>query len=241
MNWQRRRVQRGFTIIEVVLFLALSGGLVAVLLAGTSLAIQRQQYRDAVQSFAGFLRDEYAQVISVENLRQTDATCPIKGAVSAARGQSNCVIVGRYITTGGNVAANDGTRYQSHPVYALKQGDVWHYAYQEAEATTYELNWGVKTRFSRQSEQAAHIAMVLYRHPETGQLAVRAASGRYTQATIVALIEATDAPGAQRYEICLYERGWLRGQRQSVFLGARAGSSDAITVGEATKECDDAS
>jgi type II secretory pathway pseudopilin PulG len=56
----------GFTIIEVVLFLAISGLMAIGLLAGTSMAIQRQQYRDAVQSFAGYLRDEYARVVSVD-------------------------------------------------------------------------------------------------------------------------------------------------------------------------------
>ena len=76
----------GFTIIEVVLFLAISGLMAIGLLVGTSMAIQRQQYRDAVQSFAGYLRDEYARVVSVEN----DGTAKCGASV---RGQSECFIV----------------------------------------------------------------------------------------------------------------------------------------------------
>lgn len=46
--------QKGFTIIEVILFVAISGLLTSMLMVGVSMSINRQQYRDSVQSYAGF-------------------------------------------------------------------------------------------------------------------------------------------------------------------------------------------
>ena len=59
--------QKGFTIIEVILFVAISGLLTSMLMVGVSMSINRQQYRDSVQSYAGFLRNEYSKVVNVEN------------------------------------------------------------------------------------------------------------------------------------------------------------------------------
>ena len=52
------RRQGGFTVIEVTMFLAISGTMAIALLAGIGVAIQRQQYRDAVQSYANFLTEQ---------------------------------------------------------------------------------------------------------------------------------------------------------------------------------------
>ncbi|MDO4712898.1 MAG: type II secretion system protein [Candidatus Saccharibacteria bacterium] len=234
---------RGFTIIEVMLFLAISGSLAVALLIGTSLAIQRQQYRDAVQSFAGFLSDQYAKVLHVENER-TAKTCPLTGSLETLRGQSDCVIIGRYIASVGPTDTVDGSRYAAYPVYARKVGSTWRYAL--GEAAPYALNWGVKTRFSMQGELSARIALLMYRDPENGQIIMRANSGRYTSATIGEFIAgksdsaATGDSQLARYEICVYDRGWFQNERRSVFIGARAGSSSAIQVGNATGACRDA-
>ena len=86
--------QDGFTIIEVTLFLAVSGFFAISLLVGASTAVQRQQYRDSVQSFANYLRSQYSQVINVENDRNF-GKCPIGGG-DTNRGQSECVILDKY-------------------------------------------------------------------------------------------------------------------------------------------------
>ena len=72
----------------------------------------------------------------------------------------------------------------------------------------------------------------------------------YAASSIDALIHAMESyvsPKAGAYtadlqlrqrEFCIYDTGWSVGQRLSVFLGAKAGSSEAVTVGHATKGCD---
>lgn len=236
--------QGGFTIIEVILFLGISGLLTISLLIGISTAIQRQQYKDSVQSFANYLRGQYSAVINVQNDRQT-GKCPISSADVGAetnRGQSSCVIVGRYISTVGAENNTDGREYSSRPVYAYKVRSDW--IYKTGDATEYTVDWGTKTKFSNQAKNSAHIAILMYRHPETGQLIIRTNSGRYGS-DVTNFINNKNSVGGnyaastqlQQREICVYDDGWLRNERLSVFLAAYPGSADAISVGLAREGC----
>lgn len=62
----------GFTIIEVALFLALSGILMIGLVAGANSSIARQRYNDSVNSFAEFVRGVYADTLNVSSDKNPD-------------------------------------------------------------------------------------------------------------------------------------------------------------------------
>jgi len=64
MNNRPISTHKGFTIIEVMIFLAISGALLVGVIVGTSATIARQRYNDAVESFAEFMRRQYSVVIS---------------------------------------------------------------------------------------------------------------------------------------------------------------------------------
>ncbi|MFV0484723.1 MAG: type II secretion system protein [Candidatus Saccharimonadales bacterium] len=64
-GWDGTR-RRGFTIIEVMLFLAISGFLLVGILAGTGAGIARQRYTDSVQHVAQILREQYSAVINTQ-------------------------------------------------------------------------------------------------------------------------------------------------------------------------------
>lgn len=248
-----RQQQNGFTIIEVVLFLAVSGLLTAMLLASVGASIQRQQYRDAVQSFASFIRSEYAKVVNVENDRSS-ARCPVRGAnKESLRGQDECVIVGRYVSTTGVEGNTTGTAYASYAVYAAKTPEGWKYQRDgDDQGRTYQVDWGAKTKFPHQGDGGAYVSLLLYRQPDTGSIVIRSSADRYGtrvrdgvsgmdrfvagQADIQAHEGAAQV--AHR-EICVYDTGWFRGERLSVFISQRAGSANAITV-EPARECTDA-
>lgn len=85
----------GFTIIETMLFLGITGLLIFGILGSTGSAVSKQRYRDSVSSLQAFLQNEYATVSNVYNSNSGTTPC---GAQVSARGQSNCVILGRYIT-----------------------------------------------------------------------------------------------------------------------------------------------
>ncbi|MBR3204340.1 hypothetical protein IKF81_01500 [Candidatus Saccharibacteria bacterium] len=62
-----KKCRKGFTIIEVVLFLALSGFLIGGIILSTNISISRQRYNDSVNDFAEFLRKVYSNVYNVSN------------------------------------------------------------------------------------------------------------------------------------------------------------------------------
>ena len=62
----------GFTLIEVMLFLAVTGMILIGVLGGTYANIATQRYNDSVRSFAEFLRQVYSEVISPESIGSSD-------------------------------------------------------------------------------------------------------------------------------------------------------------------------
>ena len=232
-------------MIEVMLFLTISSSLAVILLAGTGTAIQRQQYRDAVQSFSGFLREQYEGVISVKNDRPDSQECPLLAGTALSRGRSDCVILGRYVVSD---ESGDGKAYSVFPVYGLKNGLTWDYALGDKD-DEYSVNWDAKTKLSNQPEEnPVEISILMYRNPDNGSLTIRTSRDSYTSGSTIKHFFAgktssgdSDDEQLSQREICVYDTGWFSNQRQSVFLDSRANSGDAISIKNSTAEgCKDA-
>ncbi|MBQ6510544.1 type II secretion system protein [Candidatus Saccharibacteria bacterium] len=58
----------GFTLIEVILFLAISSAVLVAILAGTSRSLAQQRYNDSVQDLFSFLQSQYSGVIDTQNI-----------------------------------------------------------------------------------------------------------------------------------------------------------------------------
>ncbi len=86
--------KHGFTMIEVALFLVITGALFVGIAVGTQNSIFQQRYNDAVQNFAEFLRSAYAQTMNVQ---------------SEGDGRSDMAIYGKLVSFGETVdlAGND--------------------------------------------------------------------------------------------------------------------------------------
>lgn len=111
--------QRGFTIIETMLFLAVTGLLVVSVLIGAGAAVNQQRYRDSVTSFVSLLQDQYANVTAVQNDRVSNWSCTdtgglkqVGGGAGSSRGASACAVVGRVIRS------TNGVTVTSDPVIA---------------------------------------------------------------------------------------------------------------------------
>lgn len=74
----------GFTIVEVALFLALSGFLMVGLIMGANASISRQRYNDSVNSFAEFVRGTYADALNVSNDKNPDVAGDQAGRTTTA-------------------------------------------------------------------------------------------------------------------------------------------------------------
>lgn len=85
--------KKGFTLIEVALFLVITGALFVAVTVGVQNSITQQRINDSVQNFAEFLRTVYSSVLNVENL--------------PSRGNTEKAIYGKLITFGENVDATD--------------------------------------------------------------------------------------------------------------------------------------
>ena len=103
-----------FTIIEVSLFLAISGLMAVGLLAGIGTAIGTHRYRDSVMSLQAQLQQEFSRVENMQNDRAGDESCNASADivnVRSERGTSDCVVIGRFI-------AIEGDKIASYPVVA---------------------------------------------------------------------------------------------------------------------------
>ena len=98
---------RGFTVIEVMLFLAITGVIMATLLTGVSVGLNRERYHDAVSSFADFMRGQYNDTVNVNNSRPQTDVCGASGIIvgggttsSPIAGASDgCTVVGQLVTS----------------------------------------------------------------------------------------------------------------------------------------------
>ncbi len=80
-----KKVHNGFTIIEVTLFLAITGLLFLGVTFGVQSSVFRQRFNDSVQNFSEFLRNIYAETMNVQN---------------ADSGRSKQAIFGKLVTFG---------------------------------------------------------------------------------------------------------------------------------------------
>ena len=98
--------RKGFTLIEVALFLAVTGLLLAGVFGMTQNSITAQRFNDSVQSFAEFLRRVYS---GVENPQGQGAD--IEGNFSG--GRTEFALYGKLVTFGENTDLDGTSLYKS--------------------------------------------------------------------------------------------------------------------------------
>ena len=67
-NKTMSKIRHGFTLIEVALFLAVTGLLFVGVMVGVQNSIWQQRYNDTVQNFTNFLRNVYSEVSNPQSL-----------------------------------------------------------------------------------------------------------------------------------------------------------------------------
>jgi hypothetical protein len=246
----------GFTIIETVLFLAISGVLVVTLLAGTGVSINIQRYRDAVETFKSMLQDQYGELASVKNDRDNTWSCDEsaqtqQGNDGTPRGQSDCVLVGRYVTV-------VGEKIHTYSVTARPMTNPPDTAVTDIEKllTGYELNvstvdqavtemeWGTKIAWpttgseGKTGEELRSIALLFIRSPDSGLIYTFSSNDVVAEPTSNSLKELLVAknsiPGQQERVLCIDSGGafsrtaLLSGNLYAVVIGAYATGPSSI-------------
>ena len=226
---------KGFTIIEVMLFLAVSGALAAGVLGGSSVAINNQRYVDAANSFKAVVQEEFINTTRVANLRdaKTNFTCPADPTSEARpRGASDCVIVGRLVSiaTSGEMTRSNiigveptvpTTPAPANDIEAIK---AYQLTIDMLGQETTEMSWGTSIRRGGEENQAASIIIL------------RAPSGNVLSLVDTQAITSNDglkdyinsANNSQPKTLCVATSGWTVAQMQAVVIPAYASTPSVV-------------
>jgi len=241
------RHHNGFTIIELMLVLAISGAMVTAILVGSSTAINQQRYRDSVNSLKSFIQNQYDQVSNTLNDRGGVEGCTVNATIDAtpqARGTSDCIIMGRLVTlaaNGADLSAVDVVGYRaSNFVVPPAMTDL-------AELQTYKLGvssasgdsdtvaWGAKV-VSPNTTNAFEFSMLIIRSPQSGSLMTFTAPGAPPTNNLSTLINATNNTTAR--DLCVDPGGLSMTKRMEVLISPATTSQAGIQIPlESTSIC----
>lgn len=106
--------QDGFTIIEATLYLGVAALLLGSMMAGITLAVQRQRFSDSVNATQGFLQQQFNETQNTINERANGVPCKdaqpgTGGPGTESRGASKCLVVGKILDFGPTAAGSDST------------------------------------------------------------------------------------------------------------------------------------
>jgi type II secretory pathway pseudopilin PulG len=230
--------QTGFTIVETMLFLAISGLLVMAILVGTGTAINIQRYRDSVSSIGAFMQQQYSDVANVNNDGSDDA-CP----VNAPLGQSDCVILGKYITTkdsktlqvktiiGTNATINPGV----NDVTALIDSKI---KISSMAGETYDVDWGASMDFASGTAVSPPdgFSILILRSPVSGIIRTFIDDQKVISEFNVGDLLSSAALNKEA-KVCVNSNGLFTGTKMAVLVQSHAtSSSDVILLGDKS-EC----
>lgn len=231
--------QKGFTIIETSLFLAISAMLFIGLFSGISLSVQRQRYSDSVQSTYSFLQKQFDETLNVVNSRSGDQTCTGAGVSQSGIGASDCIVIGKAIQFAKN--------QDSFKVFTIIGKDpnlppgttptITDYApriIEDSNSQEYLIPWGAKIvdAKSRTTPMQDKNLILLLRSPENGVTSVYALNENPTpfneELDNSYLSNANRVINSKKTALCLKSEDITNAFALLEFTGA--GSQDGITV-----------
>lgn len=192
------KTNSGFTIIETMLFLGVSGALAIAILVGVNSSINQQRYRDAVNSLRSFIQEQYSNVENTNNGRSGAEACNQlaavrpggAGVVSEPRGTSECVLLGKYIafdTSGQKAVVSDVIAYEisANPRANDIEDVSLNYKVQtySIDPQTYDVAWGA--RVTKKGGSVAPYTIMIIRSPRSGALMTFTAQARVSPQDIV--------------------------------------------------------
>ena len=227
----------GFTIVETMLFLGISGLLVMGVLVGTGTSINIQRYRDSVTSLKSFLQQQYSEVSNVNN-SSTGNACYGDGSTNNPRGQSDCVILGRYIisTDGKNLVVKGVIGYippdvvlGSNDVEALKKYNI---QISPQPSETYEIEWG--STLAHKNGDTMAFSMLILRSPTSGVIRTFIDNSQaISDSNIANLLSIAPSALENDATICVDSNGLFTGTKLAVYIEKNTTSASGIeTLGD---------
>lgn len=245
----------GFTIIETMLVLAITGILIAGLLVGLGSSISNQRYLDSVSSFKNLLQDQYSQIDNVTNDRDANWTCSSNATPAEASnggtapGQSDCVLLGRYLgivkdqVTMATVVGYPHSDASSSGTVASIRSD-YTLGISTSSIEKVPLEWGAQIAWPKQGAEShspttpRSLAILLIRSPENGTSYtftsdtvndIDAVSSATLTGMMIANISTTN-PGQGARTVCLDPSGFAVPEKLGVYINAAASGPGSIEV-----------
>ncbi len=174
--------EAGFTIVEITLFMAITGLLFAVAIAGTGNAIRTFRFTDSGRSVESFAQKQYDDILNGLNNRSDSVSCSsgvIDTTVSQVVGSSNCLLMGKLIVfrlDNPDVAIYNVVGSEPGNINYNQSDDVLVTIFQPKAVTTtavstYTIPWGAKpTGFKRLNDNEAANALLLVRSPKSSRI-----------------------------------------------------------------------
>lgn len=210
--------QTGFTIVEVMLFLGITGLIMAFMLTGIGSQLNQRRYQDAANSLVDYLQGQYDLVANVNNSRENVAIDGC-GDATTTRGMSDCTVVGRILHAG--IVGQDTTQVTS--TWVIAKTDVTTLpdnaadkvvltaanlvqAVSDDSADSYSMQWGTHLVTAATPSQALSFTMLIVRVPTSGVIHTYVNTGRDLKPSDV--VAASDNLAAD-FKLCVDPVGLL--------------------------------
>lgn len=223
------RGRRGFTIVEVMMFLAISGLLAVGIMATATLGINNQRYKDAVNTFQSLVQREFVNTTQIFNNRENGKKCPDDSGNPSLRGAADCVIMGRLmaISTSGEIRSYnlvgrkepnpavslDGSSSDAKIISAHRPVIDW------GTVRTESLPWDTKLAGSKKKA-----SIIILRSPRSGNVysyVIREDLSNPGMAAglnlFTAVLDVIDTNKKDRY-ICIDRSGWTTSPERAVMI-----------------------
>lgn len=174
--------QAGFTIIEITLFMAITGLLFTIAILGTGNAIRTVRFTDSGRSLESYVQKQYDDILNGLNDRSNQISCT-SGTIDTTTpqnvGTSNCVVMGRLLQF-----STSGTTITNYKVIGTEPANV-NYSQSDDQliasfnptvvttsgVTTFDVPWGAPfTGFKRLNTSTATNGLLLIRSPSSTRI-----------------------------------------------------------------------
>jgi hypothetical protein len=230
-----------------MLFLAITGVMIATMLVGIGTSINIQRYRDSVSSLKALLQSQYSSIENVQNSRDNNWRCDSTARTSQIGtlqpvGQSDCILMGRYIELSGSNVTIATVNGFENPSVTPTGDDV------NIIKTVYTLGLSTVIQDQKTLEWGTTIAwpvgggtgtrstgILILRSPETGSIYTFTTDSPVPIANVTAAsLKAMIVPGVTASQnqkeniICVDSQGLVLTGNIAIVIHARAASESAI-------------
>ncbi len=239
---------KGFTIIETMLFLAITGLLVTSIMVGMGVSINRQRYRDSVTSLQSFIQQQYSDVANVNNGRDSGWICDsLSGSVvqtsvnsGISRGKSDCVVLGRLIVVNpdGKSLSVNNIIGSSSPKSSSATNDVkaftdYNMRISPVDTIKKDIEWGASLALPGKNSVPT-LSILILQSPISGVIRTFVSSSSViNDSNIKSIININGL--SEPAKMCINPTGLFSSARMAVVINAGASSSAGVeTLGEAS-------